>query len=96
MKKQWALVWILSGLSMLGAFSIDAYLPSFGDIGKSLQVDREHVQQTLSIYLFTFALMMLFYGTLSDTFGRRRVILWAVGGYVAASDPRRDGQACGF
>lgn len=24
MKKQWALVWILSGLSMSGAFSIDA------------------------------------------------------------------------
>src|SRR5688572_21052596 len=45
MKKQWALVWILSGLSMLGAFSIDAYLPSFNDIGKSLNVDREHVQQ---------------------------------------------------
>ena len=85
MKKQWALVWILSGLSMLGAFSIDAYLPSFGDIGASLHVDREHVQQTLSIYLFTFAFMMLFYGTLSDTFGRRRVILWAVGGYVAGS-----------
>ena len=85
MKKQWALVWILSGLSMLGAFSIDAYLPSFNDIGKSLHVDREHVQQTLSVYLFTFAFMMLFYGTLSDTFGRRRVILWAVGGYVAGS-----------
>ena len=85
MKKQWALVWILSGLSMLGAFSIDAYLPSFIDIGKSLHVDREHVQQTLSVYLFTFAFMMLFYGTLSDTFGRRRVILWAVGGYVAGS-----------
>lgn len=35
---------------MLGAFSIDAYLPSFGDIGRSPQVDREHFQQRLSIF----------------------------------------------
>lgn len=31
MKKHWARVWILSGLSMLGAFSIGAYLSSFDD-----------------------------------------------------------------
>jgi len=85
MKKQWALVWILSGLAMLGAFSIDAYLPSFHAIELDLHVDRVAVQWTLSIYLCTFALMMLFYGTLSDTFGRRPVILTAVAGYVLGS-----------
>ena len=70
---------------MLGAFSIDAYLPSFHAIGRDLKIDRVAVQQTLTIYLFCFALMMLFYGTLSDTFGRRRVILGSVMGYVAGS-----------
>jgi DHA1 family bicyclomycin/chloramphenicol resistance-like MFS transporter len=70
---------------MLGAFSIDAYLPSFHAIGVDLKVDRVAVQQTLTIYLSTFAFMMLFYGTLSDTFGRRRVILWSVLGYTVGS-----------
>lgn len=70
---------------MLGAFSIDAYLPSFQAIGADLEVDRVAVQQTLTVYLSTFAFMMLFYGTLSDTFGRRRVILGSVMGYVIGS-----------
>jgi DHA1 family bicyclomycin/chloramphenicol resistance-like MFS transporter len=43
------------------------------------------IQQTLSLFLFTFAFMMLFYGTLSDSFGRRPVILWSLVLYIAAS-----------
>jgi DHA1 family bicyclomycin/chloramphenicol resistance-like MFS transporter len=43
------------------------------------------VQQTLSVFLFTFAFMMLFYGTLSDSFGRRPVILGALGLYTLSS-----------
>jgi DHA1 family bicyclomycin/chloramphenicol resistance-like MFS transporter len=43
------------------------------------------VQQTLSVFLFTFAFMMLFYGTLSDSFGRRPVILAALSVYTLAS-----------
>ena len=66
-------------MASIGSIRRDALGKVLGDIGASLHVDREHVQQTLSVYLFTFAFMMLFYGTLSDTFGRRRVILWAVG-----------------
>jgi DHA1 family bicyclomycin/chloramphenicol resistance-like MFS transporter len=37
------------------------------------------MQQTLSAYLFGFALMNLFHGALSDSFGRRPVVLWACG-----------------
>lgn len=79
------MVFLLSTLSMLGAFSIDAYLPSFHAIEASLHVSRAEVQDTLTIYLATFAFMMLFYGTLSDSFGRRPVILCAVTGYVIGS-----------
>jgi DHA1 family bicyclomycin/chloramphenicol resistance-like MFS transporter len=43
------------------------------------------VQQTLSVFLFTFAFMMLFYGTLSDSFGRRPVIMGALAVYTLAS-----------
>ncbi|QYF92914.1 multidrug effflux MFS transporter [Massilia sp. PAMC28688] len=76
---------ILACLGMVGALAIDTYLPSFHAIGRDFQVSQVAVQQSLSIFLFTFAFMMLFYGTLSDSFGRRPVILTALGLYTAAS-----------
>ncbi len=66
---------LLAALSMLGALSIDAYLPALPSIAQHFSVTLAASQQTLSVYLFAFAFMMLFYGTLSDSFGRRPVIL---------------------
>ena len=79
------LTWILAGLSMTGALAIDMYLPSFHGIGASFGASPALVQQTLSAFLFAFAFMMLFSGTLSDSFGRRPVILGSVALYGAAS-----------
>jgi DHA1 family bicyclomycin/chloramphenicol resistance-like MFS transporter len=76
---------ILACLGMVGALAIDTYLPSMPAIGREFQVGPVAVQQTLSAFLFTFAFMMLFYGTLSDSFGRRRVILAALVVYTGAS-----------
>lgn len=76
---------ILACLSMVGALAIDTYLPSIPAIGREFQVGPLAVQQTLSLFLFTFAFMMLFYGTLSDSFGRRPVMLVGLGMYVLAS-----------
>ena len=76
---------ILACLGMVGALAIDTYLPSFHAIGREFAVGPVAVQQTLSIFLFTFAFMMLFYGTLSDSFGRRPVILVALAVYTLAS-----------
>ena len=66
---------ILAFLGMVGALAIDTYLPSIPAIGREFSVGPLAVQQTLSIFLFSFAFMMLFYGTLSDSFGRRPVLL---------------------
>ncbi len=76
---------ILACLGMVGALAIDTYLPSIPAIGREFAVGPVAVQQTLSIFLFTFAFMMLFYGTLSDSFGRRPVILAALALYTVAS-----------
>ena len=70
---------------MLGPFSIDTYLPAFQGIGASLSATPVQMQQTLSSYLFGFALMNLFHGALSDSFGRRPVILWGIGIFTLAS-----------
>ena len=76
---------LLASLSALGPFSIDTYLPSFHEIAEKLGATQLEVQQTLSIYLFSFALMTLWHGAISDRFGRRRVILIALVLFAAAS-----------
>ena len=70
---------------MVGALAIDTYLPSIPAIGSEFGVGPLAVQQTLSVFLFCFAFMMLFYGTLPDSFGRRPVILAALLLYTLAS-----------
>jgi DHA1 family bicyclomycin/chloramphenicol resistance-like MFS transporter len=70
---------------MIGALSIDAYLPALPAIAQDLHVTAAAAQQTLTIYLFGFAFMMLFYGTLSDSFGRRPVILISLVCYLLSS-----------
>ncbi len=66
---------LLAALGALGPFSIDTYLPSFNDIGQSLQASPVEVQQTLTAYLVPFAIMALWHGAISDALGRRRVLL---------------------
>jgi DHA1 family bicyclomycin/chloramphenicol resistance-like MFS transporter len=76
---------LLASLSALGPFSIDTYLPSFHEIAEKLNATPIEVQQTLSIYLLSFAIMTLWHGAISDRFGRRKVILIAVGLFAVAS-----------
>ena len=75
---------LLAGLAALGPFSIDTYLPSFADIGQSLNATPIQVQQTLTAYLLPFAVMALWHGALSDALGRRRVILATLGFFALA------------
>jgi DHA1 family bicyclomycin/chloramphenicol resistance-like MFS transporter len=82
---RWQLAVLLACLGMLGPFSIDTYLPAFSGIATSLGATPVQMQQTLSAYLFGFALMNLFHGALSDSFGRRPVILWGIGLFTLAS-----------
>lgn len=69
---------MLAGLSMLGPFSVDTYLPAFPDIQASLGADLIAVQQTLTAYMLSFAIMILWHGALSDAFGRRNIVLVAL------------------
>ena len=75
----------LAGLVMLGPFSVDTYLPSFPAIQREFAVTPLEVQQTLTAYLVAFAMMTLFHGALSDSFGRRPVILACLAIYVLGS-----------
>lgn len=82
---RWALAVLLALLGMLGPFSIDTYLPAFSGIARSLGATPGEMQQTLSAYLFGFAFMNLFHGALSDSLGRRPVVLWGLAVFTLAS-----------
>ncbi len=82
---RWALAVLLAVLGMLGPFSIDTYIPAFSGIAQSIGATPAEMQQTLSAYLFGFAFMNLFHGALSDSFGRRPVVLWGLAVFTIAS-----------
>lgn len=82
---RWALALLLAGLGMLGPFAIDTYLPAFAGIGRDLGANAVEMQQTLSAYLFAFAAMNLFHGALSDSIGRRPVVLTGIAVFTFAS-----------
>lgn len=76
---------IIAGLAALGPFSIDTYFPSFPAMAAHFGVSEIRVQSTLSFYLAALAGMNLFHGSLSDSFGRRRVILVSLGAYTVTA-----------
>ena len=82
---RWTLALLLACLGMIGPFSIDTYLPAFSGIAASIGATPVQMQQTLSSYLLGFALMNLFHGALSDSLGRRPVVLAGVALFTLAS-----------
>ena len=80
-----ALTLLLSFLTALGPLSMDMYLPSLPDIGRTLHTPVLQVQLTISSYLFGFAVGQIFYGPVSDRLGRRPVLLAALVVYALAT-----------
>ena len=76
---------LLAALAAFAPLAIDLYLPSLAAIGEELRAPAGRVQQTVTVFLAGFALGMLFYGPLSDRFGRRRMIFAGTTVFVLAS-----------
>lgn len=68
------LVW-LAGLSVLGFLATDMYLPAFAAMQQDLNTSAAYVSASLSLFLAGFALGQLFWGPLSDRYGRKPVLL---------------------
>lgn len=75
----------LAALAMIGPFTIDTIFPGFEAIGRDFDADSAALQQVTSIYLLSFAVMSIFHGPLSDTLGRKPVMIVGLGGFVVAS-----------
>lgn len=57
------------------AIEIELSLPSFPDIARAFSVSEKLVEGTISLNFLGFCIAALFYGPLSDRFGRRPILL---------------------
>lgn len=76
------LVIMLALLSMIGPFTIDTIFPGFGAISDEFDVSDPAMQQIISIYMLSLAVMSLLHGPLSDSLGRKPVIIGSCLGYA--------------
>lgn len=76
---------ILVALSAIGPLALNIFVPSMPGLQVSFGVSYATAQLTLTLYLIGTAVCQLFYGPLSDRFGRRPVILAGQGLFVLAS-----------
>lgn len=79
------LIFILGMLSAFGPMSIDMYLPSLPTLSRYFTAPHLAVQLTLASFFVGLSLGQLFFGTLSDRFGRRRPLLLGLILYVLTS-----------
>ena len=76
---------LIGGLSMVSPFSIDTFFPAFHAMEKALQVSSWQLQQVLTAYMLPFAFASLVHGPLSDSIGRRPVMIWGMALYTVGS-----------
>jgi DHA1 family bicyclomycin/chloramphenicol resistance-like MFS transporter len=77
---------MMAALMALNALAIDIMLPGLQQIGAALGVENEnHRQYVVSAYLFGFGIAQLFYGPISDRFGRRTPLLIGLGIYIVSA-----------
>lgn len=72
-------------ITAVGPFAIDMYLPALPSIGASLQADPAMVQMSLLVFFITIGVCQLFYGPISDMFGRKPPLVAALVLFIAAS-----------
>ena len=72
-------------LTAFAPFSIDMYLAGFPAIAKDMNVGVGDVQLTLSVFFLGLAIGQLFYGPLTDRFGRRIPLLVGLVIYAVSS-----------
>lgn len=83
---------LLGAQSMVSSLAVDMSLPALPALAAGFGTTAARAQLTIGIYLIGYASGQLFYGPLSDRFGRRPILLigmtiYAVSGFLCAFAP---------
>jgi len=78
-------VLVLSLLMGLQPVTTDLYLPALPALTEGFAAEASQARLTLSALLLAFGVSQLFWGPLSDRFGRRPILLVGLGAYALAS-----------
>src|SRR5215475_7641048 len=65
----------LASIALIGPLAVHLFLPMIPAVKAALGISDALAQLTFSVALFGMAFATLFYGSLSDRFGRRPVLL---------------------
>ncbi len=79
------LVFVLGLLTAFGAVSMDMYLPALPNVAADLDASTSLVQMSLTACLVGLGLGQVFFGPLSDIYGRRNLLIITLIGYTIAS-----------
>jgi DHA1 family bicyclomycin/chloramphenicol resistance-like MFS transporter len=87
---------LLGLLAAFGPLSIDMYLPALPDIAKDFGSSLSSIQLSLSSFLVGIAIGQIFYGPITDRFGRKKPLyvglsVYAVSSFFCATTSSVDG-----
>ena len=86
-------------ITISGTMAMHMFVPALPDAARGLATAPGPMQMAISIYIVGLAAGQLFYGPLSDAYGRRPLLmtglaLYAIGS-VAAASSRKASKRCG-
>lgn len=79
------MILLLAMLSALGPLSIDMYLPALPHLAESLDMHGVSAEATLAAFFVGIGVGQLFYGPLSDRYGRKPLLIAGLGLYTGAT-----------
>jgi len=72
-------------LCLLGVFPLDVILPSFPALSHEFRVDSKHIAYSVSLFAIGVAMAQIVIGPLSDSIGRKRLLLAGLGVAIAGA-----------
>jgi MFS transporter, DHA1 family, multidrug resistance protein len=85
LKNRTLIVYLVAFAAFLGPFSQTIYVPIIPEVTRELHTSPFLVNVSISIYTFFLAMMQMVYGPLTDSVGRRKVMLTGILVYLAAT-----------
>lgn len=78
-------LWLLVSVTIVGTLAMHMFLPALPDAARQLEAGASQMQLTITVYILGLGVGQLIYGPLSDSLGRRPMLLAGLVLYALAS-----------